>query len=79
MDIRNYEFQSDFARKYVAQGRAGGKAEGKAEAILAVLDERCILVSSENRERILGTTDLELLNDWIRRAISVPSADELFR
>jgi uncharacterized protein DUF4351 len=26
MDLRNYEYQSDFARRYVAQGRAEGRA-----------------------------------------------------
>jgi tetratricopeptide (TPR) repeat protein len=29
----NYEYQSDFARRYVAQGKAEGIAEGKAEGI----------------------------------------------
>jgi hypothetical protein len=31
MNSLGYEYQSDFARRYVAQGRAEGKAEGKAE------------------------------------------------
>lgn len=31
MDPVKYEYQSDFAKRYVAQGRAEGKAEGKAE------------------------------------------------
>jgi Domain of unknown function (DUF4351) len=31
MDIRKYEFQSEFAKRYVAEGRARGLAEGKAE------------------------------------------------
>ena len=31
MDPAKYEYQSEFARRYVAQGRAEGKAEGKAE------------------------------------------------
>jgi hypothetical protein len=31
MNKFGYEYQSDFARKYVAQGVAEGKAEGKAE------------------------------------------------
>jgi hypothetical protein len=38
-----YEYQSEFAKRYVSQGRAEGKAEGKAEGIIeglqtAVLD-----------------------------------------
>jgi hypothetical protein len=31
MNSLGYEYQSDFARRYVAQGRAEGKTEGKAE------------------------------------------------
>jgi len=31
MDIQKYEYQSDFARRYVAQGKAEGRAEGRAE------------------------------------------------
>ena len=34
MDPAKYEYQSEFARRYVAQGRAEGKAEGKAEGRL---------------------------------------------
>ena len=31
MLFEGYEYQSDFARKYVAEGEAKGKAEGRAE------------------------------------------------
>ncbi|MEM9489031.1 MAG: hypothetical protein AAGC55_07800, partial [Myxococcota bacterium] len=31
MELGNYEYQSDFAKKYVAEGRAEGLAEGRAE------------------------------------------------
>jgi flagellar biosynthesis/type III secretory pathway protein FliH len=31
MDARKYEYQSDFARQYIAQGRAEGEAQGRAE------------------------------------------------
>ena len=75
MDLRNYEFQSDFARKYVAQGRAAGKAED----ILTILEERGIPIQTDERERILGTTELEVLNAWVRRAVTVSSAEDLFR
>ncbi|MGY2063695.1 hypothetical protein ACW9HQ_53105, partial [Nocardia gipuzkoensis] len=32
-----YEYRSDFARRYVAEGRAAGRAEGEAAALLMVL------------------------------------------
>ena len=31
MDPAKYEYQSDFARRYVAQGRAEGQAEGREQ------------------------------------------------
>jgi predicted transposase YdaD len=33
MNSLGYEYQSEFARRYVAEGRAEGKAEGRAEGI----------------------------------------------
>jgi hypothetical protein len=73
------EFQSEFARKYVSLGKAEGKAEGEARAVMAVLEERGISVGAEQRERILGCTDLVLLEGWIRRAVTVASVEDLFK
>jgi hypothetical protein len=70
----NYEFQSDFAKKH----RAAGKADGKAESVLEILDARGIAVSAEQKERILGCSEVAVLSGWIRRAVAVASAQELF-
>jgi hypothetical protein len=70
----NYEFQSDFARKH----RAAGKADGEATAVLTILDARGIAVSPEQKARILGCADVVLLDRWIRKAVTVASAEELF-
>jgi hypothetical protein len=69
-----YEFESDFAKKYQAKGRA----EGRAEALLAVLEARGLRASDEARARILACTDVAQLDAWIRKAVSVTSADEFF-
>jgi hypothetical protein len=77
-----YEYQSEFVRKYVFQGRAEGRVEGRVEgeanAVLAVLDARGIEVSDVARAHITGCADLEQLDAWVRRAVSVASADDLF-
>ena len=73
-----YEYKSEFARKYVAQGEAKGKAEGRAEALLAFLAARKLPVSDEQRQAILGCRDLAQLDRWIARAASVTEAGELF-
>jgi hypothetical protein len=72
-----YEFKSEFARSYVAQGRQEGEIEAKANAVLAFLDARGLEVPAEVRERVLASTDLAELDLWIRRAAVVTDAREL--
>ncbi|MPY82301.1 MAG: hypothetical protein GEV00_03080 [Actinophytocola sp.] len=72
--IETYEYESDFARRYYGQG----KTEGEAKALLRVLAARGIAVSDDARARITSCTDLDQLERWLDRAVSVDSADELF-
>ena len=72
-----YQFQSEFARGYVAKGRQEGILEAKAHDVLAVLEARGIEVPVEVRERVLASTDLDELDRWIRRAAVVSDAREL--
>jgi len=67
---RGYEFQSETLRKNIATTRIAD--------ILDVLDARGLAVSSEQRERILGCTDLEMLKHWHRTAVTAASTDALF-
>jgi hypothetical protein len=62
--MKGYEYQSDFARKYVAQGQA----EEAAHALLAVLQARGIAVPDAVRERILAQKDRERLRRWLEKA-----------
>jgi predicted transposase YdaD len=78
--MKGYEYQSDFAKKYVAQGRAEGRteglvegrAEGRAEeaarALLTVLRARGLAVPDTLRERILAQKDPERLERWLEKA-----------
>lgn len=75
--LRDYNFTSDFARKYVAEGRAEGRAQGEAESILTVLDARGIEVSDQVRETVTSCDDLDQLQKWLRRALEINRADEL--
>jgi hypothetical protein len=78
MGTSTYQYQSDFARKYVAEGRAEGKAEGKAEAIFILLKTRGITVSEEIRGRILACAEVSQLDEWIQRTATADSTDDLF-
>ena len=78
--MKGYEYQSDFARKYVAQGRAEGRTEGLTEGLakgrteeaarnlLTVLRARGIAVPDAVRERILAQKDPERLERWLEKA-----------
>ncbi|MGK3985836.1 hypothetical protein WME99_22505 [Sorangium sp. So ce136] len=68
-----YEYQSDFARSYVAKGRI----EAKAQDVLAFLEARGLEIPADVRERVLASTDLAELDRWIRRAAVVCDAREL--
>ncbi len=80
-----YEYQSDFARRYVAQGEAQGRAEGEAKgqaegrahSVLHVLEVRGIDVPGDVRERILSCSDVAMLDAWLERALTAKSAAEV--
>ena len=59
------------------EGEAKGKAEGRAEALLEVLAARGLVVTDSQRERILHCTDAALLQQWLRRAVSAASSEEV--
>jgi predicted transposase/invertase (TIGR01784 family) len=61
-----------------ALGMAEGKAEGKAEGVLAVLESRGLTVTHEQHERILGCKDTAELDRWLRRAVTIATASDLF-
>ena len=71
--MKGYEYQSDFAKKYVAQGRAEGRSDEAARALLTVLRVRGIEVPEAARERILSQKDPERLERWLERAIVATS------
>ena len=72
------EYRSPLVRRYVGQGRAEGRVQGEAAAVLTVLDARGIEVPADARARITSCTDLDQLDSWIRRAVKATSIDQLF-
>ena len=65
------------AREFGEAKRAQGKAEGKAEAVLAVLAAREIVVDERTRARICACVDVAPPNLWIARAVSAASVEEV--
>ena len=93
MVTKNYEYQSDFAKRFLAQGRVEGEAKGRVEgrvegrlegeakgrarAVLTVLAARGLAVPAKARTRILKCTDVAKLDTWLTRAATAASAAEV--
>ncbi len=75
--MKGYEYQSDFARKYVAQGRDEGRAEEAARSVLTALRVRGIPVPDAAHDRILAQKDPERLRRWLEKAIVASSLAEV--
>ncbi len=61
-----------------AEGKAEGKVEGKAEDILDLLTDLG-LVPDEVRERIMNTSELELLKRWLKLAVKSESMEQFIK
>ena len=79
MDPAKYEYQSEFARRYVAQGKAEGKAEGNVEGraalLMRLLSRRFGALPAETRARI-STASVEELDAMGERLLSARTLDE---
>ena len=74
MATADYQFHSDFARRYFAEG----KAEGEAKMLLTVLAARGFQVDEETRRRILECRDVAQLETWGARAVVARGLHEVF-
>lgn len=62
----------------VNQGLNKGIEQGQGQSILAVLEDRGIAVSEDERERVLSCADRGLLRRWLSRSLHVTRAADLF-
>jgi hypothetical protein len=60
MDPAKYEFQSDFARRYVALGKTEGRAEGVAALVIRQLTRRFGPLAEDVRNRLAAASIEEL-------------------
>jgi hypothetical protein len=81
MQIDKYEYQSEFARRFLAQGREEGREEGRLEAlaaaILEVLAVRGLAVDDAARSRIAACRDVTQLHVWLAAAVTVDGVERL--
>jgi hypothetical protein len=69
-----YQYQSDFAKRYVAEGRTAGLRE----AIVHVLSARSLELSELGRAHLEACTDIATLTAWLERAATARSEAEVF-
>ncbi|MFJ4690986.1 hypothetical protein [Streptomyces sp. NPDC088766] len=75
-------YKSPISEEIRDEGRAEGRAEGAArraaEDVLDILEVRGIDVPEAVRERVTGCGDPEILRHWHRRAVTAPTAEDIF-
>jgi hypothetical protein len=74
---KNYTYQSDFARKYVAEGRKEGILEGYREMLHTLLEQRFGALPTDAVARI-DKADSDTLSAWGRRVLTANSLDDVF-
>lgn len=73
-----YGYKSEFMRGLAAEAEAEAEARAGAKAVLAIFAARGISVRDDARERITNCTDVDQLDEWMRRAAVATSVDEIF-
>jgi hypothetical protein len=74
---------SEFGKRHYSKGREEGLEQGlvsgERDKVLLTLELRGIPVDAGQRERIMSSTDLGMLQLWSRAARTVETAEDLFR
>jgi hypothetical protein len=81
LNMHHYEYQSEFARKYVEEGRKDGLEEGRKDGQQAMLIKLLGLKFGELPDwavQRLQAADDSDLERWAERVLSAPTLDDVF-
>jgi len=78
MNVQNYEFQSDFAKKYLKEGHDAGERALGRKMLLRLLAQRFDEIPDPVRARI-EHAELDDLERWLDRVIPARTLDEVFQ
>jgi len=78
MDPAKYEYQSEFAKRYIALGKAEGQAEGSANLVKRLLTLRFGKLPAETVTR-LSTASIAELDAIGERLLTASTLDEALR
>ncbi len=71
-------FRSETSQRIREEGRVEGRAESRAEDILRILDRRGIALAADAQDRVRHCTNLDDLDLWFDRAITITNGPDLF-
>lgn len=72
-------YKSFISEEIRDEGRAEGAARRAAEDVLDILEVRGMDIPEAVRERVTGCDDPEILRVWHRRAVTAPTAEDIFQ
>jgi hypothetical protein len=86
MDPAKYEYQSDFAKRYIlvgeargdARGKADGERTGRAAALLQQLEVRFGTLDAATTERVQHAS-VEQLEQWVVAVLDARTLEDVFR
>jgi hypothetical protein len=82
MQMKDWKPRSEWGKQFLAdvknEVRAEGLAEGRAASILDLLDARGLSLEPSLRQRITACSDVDVLAQWLRRAATAVSVEEVF-
>jgi hypothetical protein len=78
MGLENYEYQSEFAKKFIEEGRRTGELGASRSLLRSVAAARGLALSAAQLEQIEACDDVALLQTWATRAATASAADEIF-
>jgi hypothetical protein len=81
-ELMSTTWKSPFIDAFRAEGRAEGRTEGRVEEaandLFAVLAARGITVLGQSRALVSACTDLDQLREWLSRAATATTIEEVF-
>jgi len=77
LNMHHYEYQSEFARKYVEEGRKEGVKEGRQEVLAKLLGLKFGELPDWAVQRLRAADDADL-ERWTERVLTAPTLDDVF-
>jgi hypothetical protein len=83
MTTTRWPVYSDLAKEHFGKGEEKGLEQGQVEdrrdTVLMIAEERGLMLTDAQRERITQCTDLAQLKKWSKAAVTAEDADDLFK